>query len=101
MRITVPTNAETDVAAGTAMREVLAGIAALTRPLSYLGLPGLVTPAGFDPDGLPIGLQLIGRPLEEPTLLRIADAFERETRIHWAGAADLIRSAEQRERKRK
>ena len=81
MRITVPTDAETDVAAGTAMREVLAGIAALTRPLSYLGLPGLVTPAGFDPDGLPIGLQLIGRPLEEPTLLRIADAFERETRF--------------------
>jgi aspartyl-tRNA(Asn)/glutamyl-tRNA(Gln) amidotransferase subunit A len=81
MRITVPTDAETDVAAGTGMREALAGIAALTRPLSYLGLPGLVTPAGFDPDGLPIGLQLIGRPLEEPTLLRIADAFERETRF--------------------
>jgi aspartyl-tRNA(Asn)/glutamyl-tRNA(Gln) amidotransferase subunit A len=81
MRITVPTNAETDVAAGTSMREVLANIAALTRPLSYLGLPGLVTPAGFAPDGLPIGLQLIGRPLEEPTLLRIADAFEQETQF--------------------
>lgn len=81
MRGTVPTDAATDIAAGTGMREVLAGIAALTRPLSYLGLPGLVTPAGFDPDGLPIGLQLIGRPLGEPTLLRIADAFERETRF--------------------
>jgi len=81
MRSTVPTDAATDIAAGTGMRKVLAEIAALTRPLSYLGLPGLVTPAGFDPAGLPIALQLIGRPLGEPTLLRIANAFEQETRI--------------------
>lgn len=73
----VPTAAETDVEAGPAMAAVVGGIAALTRPVSYLGLPALVTPAGFDADGLPIALQLIGRPFAEATLLRIADAHER------------------------
>ncbi|WP_247879251.1 amidase family protein, partial [Azospirillum brasilense] len=73
----VPTAAQTDVGAGPAMAAVVAGVAALTRPVSYLGLPALVTPAGFDPDGMPIAMQLIGRPQAEATLLRIADAYER------------------------
>ncbi|HYG91273.1 MAG TPA: amidase [Azospirillum sp.] len=75
----VPTAAATDVEAGPAMAEVVAGVAALTRPVSYLGLPAVVTPAGFDTAGLPMGLQLIGRPFAEATLLRIADAYERAT----------------------
>lgn len=81
MRRTVPKASETDIGSSGTMRELLAAITALTRPLSYLGLPGLVTPAGFDGDGLPIGLQLIGRPLDEPKLLRIAHAFEQETHM--------------------
>lgn len=80
MRGTVPTDAETNIAAGGAMRKMVAGVSALTRPLSYLGLPGLVTPAGFDGAGVPIGLQLIGRPRGEPTLLRVAHAFEQKSR---------------------
>ncbi|KAA0677263.1 amidase [Roseomonas genomospecies 6] len=77
LRSRVPTAAQTDVGAGPAMAAVVAGVAALTRPVSYLGLPALVTPAGFDPDGMPVALQLIGRPHAEATLLRIADAHER------------------------
>ncbi len=76
LRTPVPTAAETDVAADARMAEVVAGVAALTRPLSFLGFPGLVTPVGFDGRGLPIAMQLIGRPRAEATLLRVAHAYE-------------------------
>jgi len=79
IRRSVPSAAETDTGSNPNMREVLASITALTRPLSYLGLPGLVTPAGFDEQGLPVAMQLIGRPREEAALLRIAHAFEERT----------------------
>ncbi|WP_119167014.1 amidase [Algihabitans albus] len=77
LRTLVPTAVETDVAADARMTEVVAGISVLTRPLSYLGFPGLVTPVGFDSKGLPIAMQLIGRPRDEATLLRVADVYER------------------------
>ncbi len=40
------------------------------------GLPAVVVPAGYDPGGLPIGLQLMGRPWEEHTLLELARVVE-------------------------
>jgi len=42
------------------------------------GLPALSLPCGFNSEGLPIGLQILGRPFDEATLLRIARAYERE-----------------------
>jgi len=47
-----------------------------TVPANLAGLPGISVPAGFDSKSLPIGLQLIGKPFEEETLLRIARAAE-------------------------
>ena len=47
-----------------------------TVPANLAGLPGISVPCGFDSRGLPIGLQLIGRPFDEETLLRIAHAAE-------------------------
>ena len=41
------------------------------------GLPGISVPAGLSADGLPLGLQLIGRPFDEATVLRAADVLER------------------------
>ena len=41
------------------------------------GLPGISVPAGFDKDGLPLGLQLIGRSFDEVTMLRAAAALEK------------------------
>ena len=47
-----------------------------TVPANLAGLPGISVPCGFDGRGLPIGLQLIGKPFDEETLLRIARAAE-------------------------
>jgi aspartyl-tRNA(Asn)/glutamyl-tRNA(Gln) amidotransferase subunit A len=47
-----------------------------TVPASLAGLPGLSLPAGLSQDGLPLGLQLLGRPFDEETLLRVAGVLE-------------------------
>jgi len=48
----------------------------LTRPWNALGLPALSVPCGFSAAGLPIGLQLVGRPFDEATVLRVGHAYE-------------------------
>jgi aspartyl-tRNA(Asn)/glutamyl-tRNA(Gln) amidotransferase subunit A len=52
-----------------------------TIPTSLAGLPGISVPAGMV-GGLPVGLQIIGKALDEATVLRIAHAFERSTSWH-------------------
>jgi aspartyl-tRNA(Asn)/glutamyl-tRNA(Gln) amidotransferase subunit A len=47
-----------------------------TRPFNVSGHPALTVPCGFGADGLPLGLQLVGRAFDEATLLRAAYAFE-------------------------
>jgi len=51
----------------------------LTVPADHAGVPGLSIPAGLDAQGMPVGVQLLGPDFTEPTLLRIARAFERST----------------------
>jgi aspartyl-tRNA(Asn)/glutamyl-tRNA(Gln) amidotransferase subunit A len=50
-----------------------------TVSANLAGLPAISVPCGFTPAGLPIGLQLTGRMFDEATLLRVADAYERDT----------------------
>jgi aspartyl-tRNA(Asn)/glutamyl-tRNA(Gln) amidotransferase subunit A len=52
-----------------------------TLPISLAGVPGLVVPCGAA-GGLPIGLQLIGKPFDEAILLRVGDAYQRITDWH-------------------
>jgi aspartyl-tRNA(Asn)/glutamyl-tRNA(Gln) amidotransferase subunit A len=52
-----------------------------TVSANLAGLPGLSMPCGLC-DGMPVGLQLLGKPLDEATILRIGDAFERRTEHH-------------------
>jgi aspartyl-tRNA(Asn)/glutamyl-tRNA(Gln) amidotransferase subunit A len=54
----------------------------LTISVNLAGLPGMSIPCGFDRAGLPIGLQLIGRPFDEETLFRVAAAYEGATAWH-------------------
>jgi len=51
-------------------------------PANLSGQPAISAPAGFSPDGLPIGYSLIGRPFDEATLYRIAYAYERTQNWH-------------------
>ena len=53
-----------------------------TISVNLAGLPGLALPCGFDASGLPIGLQVIGRPFDEETVLRIGAAYEQATDWH-------------------
>lgn len=54
----------------------------MTIPVNLAGLPGLSLPCGFDDQGLPIGLQIIGNTLREDLVLHIAYAFEQATLWH-------------------
>jgi len=54
---------------------------ALTVPVNMAGLPGISIPCALD-DGLPVGMQLIGRAFDEATLLKAAYAFEQNTDYH-------------------
>ncbi|PIR20447.1 MAG: Asp-tRNA(Asn)/Glu-tRNA(Gln) amidotransferase GatCAB subunit A [Deltaproteobacteria bacterium CG11_big_fil_rev_8_21_14_0_20_47_16] len=53
-----------------------------TIPCNLAGLPGLSVPCGFTKDKLPVGMQLIGKPLAEATILQIAHAYEQATPWH-------------------
>jgi aspartyl-tRNA(Asn)/glutamyl-tRNA(Gln) amidotransferase subunit A len=53
-----------------------------TVAVNLAGLPGISLPCGFDRKGLPIGLQIIGRPMDEGTVLNVAHAYEQATDWH-------------------
>jgi aspartyl-tRNA(Asn)/glutamyl-tRNA(Gln) amidotransferase subunit A len=53
-----------------------------TTAVNLAGLPGISLPCGFDSNGQPIGLQIVGRPFEEERVLQLAEAYERT--VDWA-----------------
>ncbi len=80
----IPTIEETDVekSGGPATLTMVSRFTGLTRPFNTLGLPALSVPCGFDGNGAPIGLQLIGRPFDEALLYRIGHAYQGATDHH-------------------
>jgi aspartyl-tRNA(Asn)/glutamyl-tRNA(Gln) amidotransferase subunit A len=50
-----------------------------TMPFNVAGYPAISICSGFGAGGLPVAIQLVGKPFQEPTLFRIADAFEKAT----------------------
>lgn len=51
----------------------------LTIPCNIAGLPGISVPSGFSSDGLPIGIQVLGKPFDEETVIHVAHAYEKNT----------------------
>lgn len=60
----------------------------LSCPANITGLPAISVPCGFNTDGLPIGLQIIARPFDEATVLRVAQAYEAST--NWRSRTPLL-----------
>ena len=81
-RLVAPTIEETDVGAGPDAEAAIQAVTRFMRPVNYLGLPTLVVPAGQSRQGLPIGLQLIGRPFGDETLIALGAAFQNATDHH-------------------
>jgi len=74
--------ATTVVIDGGVEEDMLSAIMQFTGVASLTGLPALNVPCGFDADGLPIGMQIIGRPFDEATLFRMGHAFQHGTDFH-------------------
>ena len=53
-----------------------------TGPFNLAGVPAISVPCGFTESGLPLGVQIVGRPLAEETLFRVAHAYEQATDWH-------------------
>jgi len=53
-----------------------------TIPANLAGIPGISIPCGFTGDGLPMGLQILGKPFDEETIIRAAFTFEQNTDYH-------------------
>jgi aspartyl-tRNA(Asn)/glutamyl-tRNA(Gln) amidotransferase subunit A len=67
---------------GSREESVFGVSARFCAPFNISGLPAISVPCGFSPEGMPIGLQIVGKPFDEETVLRTADAFERSTQWH-------------------
>lgn len=74
-----PNIGQNEVALGGETEDTRLAATRLVRGVNALGLPALSMPAGFTQGGLPIGMQLIGRPFDEAGLLRIGAALEDAT----------------------
>lgn len=61
---------------------MLSGRRSYTTPFNLAGVPALSLNCGFTPENLPIGLQLVGRPFDEPTVFQTAHAYEQAAQWH-------------------
>ena len=82
MPIRTPRVNEADPASPHFNPRVLYALSRFTRFVNYLGLPAVAVPAGFDSGGMPVGLQLIGRPGSEAFLLEIAVRLQERSDWH-------------------
>jgi aspartyl-tRNA(Asn)/glutamyl-tRNA(Gln) amidotransferase subunit A len=60
----------------------LAALGTYNSPFDLTGQPAITVPCGFSRDGLPIGLQIVGRDREDETVIRAAQGFEASTEWH-------------------
>lgn len=82
LSMTTPQLSDVDVNGGPAMMTILDEITRLTRPANVLGLPALTLPCGALENGMPVGMQLMGRPFSEALLYQVGAAYEQRTEWH-------------------
>jgi len=82
-----PTIDETRFSGSGSQPRLVEQMTRLTRWVNYIGLPALACPCGFDREGLPVGLQLLGRPFSDAALLRTGHAYQAVTDWHTARPA--------------
>jgi aspartyl-tRNA(Asn)/glutamyl-tRNA(Gln) amidotransferase subunit A len=80
--VTAPRIDQKYVRIGNVQEDVRPVLLSLTRPANLSGLPAVSLPCGFSSEGLPIGLQIIGRRYGELTILRAGYAYESATSWH-------------------
>lgn len=80
--VATPLGATTVVIEGDEKEDMLSAIMQYTGVPSLTGLPALSVPCGFSPDGLPIGMQIIGKPFAEATVLRVGHQYQQVTSWH-------------------
>ncbi|MCH7605923.1 MAG: aspartyl/glutamyl-tRNA amidotransferase subunit A [Chloroflexi bacterium] len=80
--VTAPKLLEEHVQIGEHRVGTTAALTQYTRPYNISGFPAITVPCGFSDTGMPIGLQLAGRPFDELTVLRAAYAYEQATDWH-------------------
>jgi aspartyl-tRNA(Asn)/glutamyl-tRNA(Gln) amidotransferase subunit A len=72
----------TDVSINGTEESVFGAILRNTEPFDLTGLPALVVPCGFTAEGLPVSLQIAGRPFDEATVLNVGHAYQGATDWH-------------------
>lgn len=77
-----PLIGELYVQSGDLREHVIDAFLRFNIPFNLTGLPAISIPCGFSSNNLPIGLQIAGRAFDEPTVLRVAHAYEAHTEWH-------------------
>jgi aspartyl-tRNA(Asn)/glutamyl-tRNA(Gln) amidotransferase subunit A len=97
MAITTPTADECQPGSPNFSGKTLYALSRFTRFVNLLGYPSVAVPAGFDADGMPVGVQIIGRRNSDRALLELVEDIQRHSDWHNrvpTAVADLVRSLE-------
>ena len=82
MAIRTPPAAECDPESATFRARTLYELSRFTRFVNMIGFPAVALPVGFDDRGLPVALQMVGRPGSDLGLLQLAHHVQRHTEWH-------------------
>lgn len=82
LMVQTPTIAATTTGTLDEVLQSISGFTYSSRAINYLGFPSMSVPAGFSSTNMPLAFQLVGRHFEEAKLLKVADAFQRDTAWH-------------------